>query len=159
VLDCGAPGQNNHRHLPIAAADGERDAGRWWAGRWARLRAISETISSDCEPVHICSAWALLSSWRWGFQGPSDRRRRDTPFRARRRSFSKLVLPTRLLSCPALPTDDGEPPAVAGCAPDFRVGDRLHDRIHDLIPIHFRALIQRPASRYVGRERPEAFPP
>jgi hypothetical protein len=23
----------------------------------------------DCEPVHMCSAWRLLASYRWGFQG------------------------------------------------------------------------------------------
>ena len=52
-------------------------------------------MCSDCEPVHICPAWGLLSSRCWGFQGPSDRRRRDTTFRARRRSFfvSWLALP------------------------------------------------------------------
>jgi hypothetical protein len=32
-------------------------------------------------------AWHLLTPLRWGFQGPSNRRRRDTIFRARRRSF------------------------------------------------------------------------
>ena len=41
----------------------------------------------ECEPVHICSAWGLLISCRWGFQGPNSGRRRDTIFRARRRSF------------------------------------------------------------------------
>src|ERR1035437_9926420 len=68
-------------------------------------------MSPDCEPVHIYSAWRLLASYRWGFQGPSDRRRRDTIFRARRRSFLRPSLP-----CPNLPTGDGEPPSAAGCA-------------------------------------------
>jgi hypothetical protein len=43
----------------------------------------------DCEPVHICSVWRLLTALHWGFQGPSKRRRRDTEFRARRRNFSE----------------------------------------------------------------------
>jgi hypothetical protein len=46
-----------------------------------------------------------------GFQGPSDRRRRDTIFRARRRNFLRPSL-----LCPTLPTGNGEPPSVAGCA-------------------------------------------
>jgi hypothetical protein len=164
VLDCGAPGQNTTgtcRLRPLMA-NGMREGDEKEGG--PRLRAISETISSDCEPVHICSAWALLSSCRWGFQGPSDRRRRDTPFRARRRNFSKLVLSTRLLSlvlCLARPcqptTVSHQPSPVALWISASAIG--CMTRIHDVIPIHFRALIQRPANRYVGRERPEAFPP
>jgi hypothetical protein len=36
----------------------------------------------------------LLASDHWGFQGPSNRRRRDTTFRARRRSFFDAGLPS-----------------------------------------------------------------
>jgi hypothetical protein len=50
---------------------------------------------SDCEPVHICSTWRLLIPNRWGFEGPGDRRRRDTIFRARRLSFFKPSLLAR----------------------------------------------------------------
>jgi hypothetical protein len=31
-----------------------------------------EKNEPDCVPDHICSVWRLLSSYRWGFQGPSD---------------------------------------------------------------------------------------
>jgi hypothetical protein len=79
-----------------------------WALETFRSKNVS-VAPPDCEPVHICSAWRLLSCWCWGFQGPSDRRRRDTTFRARRRSFFRPIL-----LC--LPTGDGDPPTVAGCA-------------------------------------------
>jgi hypothetical protein len=36
--------------------------------------------NSKGEPVHICEAWPLLILHRWGFLGPSNRRRRDTHF-------------------------------------------------------------------------------
>jgi hypothetical protein len=72
-------------------------------------RALFGKNERDCEPVHICSGWRLLASYRWGFQGPSDRRRRDTTFRARRRSFLGSSLPS-----PVLSTADGESPAAAG---------------------------------------------
>jgi hypothetical protein len=72
-------------------------------------------MSPDCELLHICWAYPLLSSHRWGFQGPSHRRRRDTTFRARRRNFSRSRLP-----CPILPTGDGAanrcPVAFPDCA-------------------------------------------
>jgi hypothetical protein len=50
-------------------------------------RPLSQRINRACEPVHICSLWRLLCLRCWGFQGPGNRRRRDTIFRARRRSF------------------------------------------------------------------------
>ena len=57
-------------------------------------RAVFRKNELNWEPVHICLAWRLLFSQGWGFQGPSDRRGRDTTFRARRRIFStSLALP------------------------------------------------------------------
>jgi hypothetical protein len=81
-------------------------------------------MSPDCELVHICWAYPLLSSHRWGFQGPSHRRRRDTTFRARRRNFSRSRLP-----CPILPTGDGAanrcPVAFPDCAASLFHGHPL----------------------------------
>ena len=66
---------------------------REFNARWRQSTAYTEAQrhfgknEHDCEPVHICSAWRLLAFYCWGFQGPSNRRRRDTRFRARRRNF------------------------------------------------------------------------
>jgi hypothetical protein len=51
------------------------------AGRTTRARARSNPeISLDCEAVHNCMSERLLTFQRSGFEGPSNRRRRDTHF-------------------------------------------------------------------------------
>ncbi len=67
----------------------------------------------------MCSEWRLLASYRWGFQGPSNRRRRDTAFRARRRNFFEAALPEKK---PA-----GVTPSASSC--DCRLASPVPSRI------------------------------